>query len=279
MLNPDYVRLKLMYLGIDVGGTKTLVALLNGHGVIKEEFRFPTPRDYSEFLGQLADYVAKLSTNDFRACAIGVPGLIDHKRGVGLDFGHLGWQNVPVQADIERIAGCPVALENDAKLAGLSEAMLVKQHRRVLYVTVSTGIGTGYIVDQKIDPNLNTNEGGHILLEHQGKYRRWEDFAAGSAIVRQFGKPLSDINDQRTLRLIARNIAIGLIDLIAVLTPDVVVIGGSVGTHFDKYSKHLFEYLERYDNPMIQLPAVQAAQRPEKAVIYGCYDLARQLYG
>src|SRR5690606_28046178 len=118
-----------------------------------------------------------------------------------------------------------------------------------------------------------------ILLEHQGRYRRWEDFASGSAIVRQFGKKLMDINDQRTLRIIARNIAIGLIDLIAILTPDVVVIGGSVGTHFDKYSEHLHEYLEKYDNPMIQLPVVKAAERPEKAVIYGCYDAAKQVYG
>ncbi len=268
-----------MYLGIDVGGTKTLVAALDGHGVIKEEFRFPTPQHYDGFLAELAATVAKLSTDDFKACGIGAPAVIDHRRGIGVAFAHLDWHDVPIHTDIERIAKCPVALENDAKLAGLSEAMLVKQYSRVLYVTVSTGIGTGYIVDQRIDPELNTNEGGHMLLEHQGKYQRWEDFAAGSAIVKQFGKPLSDINDQRTLRLIARNIALGLINMIAILTPDIVVIGGSVGTHFDKYGQHLLEYLERYDNPMISLPIVQAAQRPEKAVVYGCYDLARQVYG
>jgi predicted NBD/HSP70 family sugar kinase len=268
-----------MYLGIDVGGTKTLVAALDGHGVIKEEFRFPTPKTYEAFLHQLADNVAKLSTDDFKSCGIGIPGIVDHKRGLGLSFGHLKWRNIPVHADVERIAKCPVVVENDAKLAGLSEAMLVKEYRRVLYITVSTGIGGGYIVEQRIDPELSSNEPGHILLEHHGKYQRWEDFASGSSIVRQFGKPLSDINDQRTLRIIARNIAIGLIDLIAILTPDLVVIGGSVGTHFPKYGDYLLEYLEKYDNPMITLPPVQSAQRPEKAVIYGCYDQARQTFG
>jgi len=268
-----------MYLAIDVGGTKTLVASLTNDGVIKEEIRFPTPQDYDEFLKQLAETVAQLSTDDFKACGIGIPGIIDHKRGIGLDFGHLPWQDVPVLKDVEHIAKCPVVLENDAKMAGLSEAMVAKEYSRVLYVTISTGIGIGYIVDREIVPELSSNEGGHMLLEHQGKYRRWEDFAAGSAIVKQFGKPMYEINDQRTLRIIARNIALGMINLIALLTPDVIVIGGSVGTHYEKYREYLDEYLQKYDNPLITLPKIKAAERPEKAVIYGCYDLAKHIYG
>lgn len=268
-----------MYIAIDVGGTKTLVASLDESGIIQEQFRFPTPQDYGEFLKELAIHVAKLPTHDFRACGIGIPAVIDRTNGIGVAFAHLDWHNVPVHADVEKIVKCPVALENDSKLAALSEAMLVKHMRKVLYVTVSTGIGTGYIVGQKIDPDLANNEGGHMLLEHNGRYRRWEDFASGRAIYRKHGKKVSDIEDVATLREIARNIAIGLIDLIAVLTPDIVVLGGSVGTHYVKYGKFLQEYLNRYDNPMIQLPKIQAAGRPEQAVIYGCYDLARQVYG
>lgn len=271
--------LLVMYLAIDVGGTKTLVAAVNNKGVITEELRFPTPQNYQEFLAQLADTVAALSVKDFKSCGIGIPGIIDHKRGMGINFGHLSWHNVRVQADVERIAKCPVVLENDAKLAGLSESMLVDEHARVLYVTISTGIGIGYISERRIVRELASNEGGHMLLEHNGSYKRWEDFAAGSAIVKQFGKPMYEINDQRTLRIIARNIAIGMIDLIALLTPDIIVIGGSIGTHYDKYKEPLQEYLEKYDNPMILLPKIKAAERPEKAVIYGCYDIAKQTYG
>lgn len=267
------------YLGIDVGGTKTLLASLDEHGVITQEIKFPTPQDYQEFLRQLADNLAKLGTHSFRSGAIGIPGVIDHRYGIGRSFSHLAWQDVAVQSDVEKITGCPMALENDAKLAGLSESMLVKDKRKVLYVTVSTGIGSGFIVDQHIDPELAGNEVGHILLEHHGKYQRWEDFAAGSAIVRQFGKPMSDIDDEATLKTVARNIALGLIDLTAVLTPDIIVIGGSVGTHFHKYGEHLARYMNVFDNPMIQLPVIQPAQRPEKAVVYGCYDLAKQIYG
>jgi predicted NBD/HSP70 family sugar kinase len=118
-----------------------------------------------------------------------------------------------------------------------------------------------------------------MMLEHQGKYMRWEDFAAGSAIKKKYGKPVSEIDDERTLRVIARNIAIGLIDLVAVLTPDIVVLGGGVGSHYHKYGEYLQEYLRKFDNPLIQLPPIKAAERPEQAVIYGCYDYARQLYG
>jgi glucokinase len=268
-----------MYLGIDVGGTKTLVASLDEWGVIKEEIRFPTPQNYNEFLKELADTVAMLSTKDFKSCGIGIPGVIDHERGIGVAFSHVPWKNIPIMHDIEAIARCPVVCENDAKLAGLSEAMLVKDRAHVLYVTVSTGIGAAYIVNQRIDPSMRNSEGGQMLLEHHGKYQRWEDFAAGSAIVRQFGKPLSEIDDEHTLRIIARNIAIGLIDLVAILTPDIVILGGSVGTHYAKYGDYLQEYLEKYDNPMIHLPELKAAERPEKAVVYGCFDLAKQTYG
>jgi glucokinase len=268
-----------MYLCIDVGGTKTLVAAVDDSGVIKEEFRFPTPQIYGDFLTELASNVAKLSTDDFRACGIGIPGIVDHEKGIGRVFSHLTWQEVPIHSDIERIAQCPVVVENDAKLAGLSESMLVKQYHSVLYVTISTGIGLGYIVGQRIVPELASMEGGHMLLEHHGKYQRWEDFASGSAIVKQFGKPMFEIEDPETLKTIARNIAIGMIDLIALLTPDVIVIGGSVGTHYQKYGAYLQEYLNEYDNPMITLPKIKAAERPEKAVVYGCYDAARQTYG
>ena len=268
-----------MYLGIDIGGTKTLVASLDDWGVIQEEHRFPTPQRYEDFLGELAKNVAFLSTKDFKACGIGAPGILTHPGGIGLAFGHRPWKNVPIQHDIEAIAHCPTVIENDAKLAGLSEAMLVKQHSRVLYVTVSTGIGTAYIVDQAIETALRNSEGGNLLLEHHGKFQRWEDFASGSAIVKRFGKQVSEIDDEATLRTIARDIAIGLIDLIAVLTPDIVILGGSVGTYFSKYGDYLREYLQQYDNPMIKMPVIKAAERPEKAVIYGCYDQAKHVYG
>ncbi|HET7639374.1 MAG TPA: ROK family protein, partial [Ktedonobacteraceae bacterium] len=187
-----------MYLGIDIGGTKTLIAVLDQHGVIQEQLKFPTPRTYKQFITELTDNVANLSTKKFTAACVAAPGKIDRESGVALDFGNLPWHDVPLQADVAKIADCPTVVENDANLAGLSEAMLVKEYDRVLYITISTGIGTGIISHQEIDPDFADSEGGRMPLEHHGKIQMWESFASGRAIVARFGKRAEDIHDVRT---------------------------------------------------------------------------------
>ena len=268
-----------MYLGIDIGGTKTIVASLDDNGVIQENFRFETPQNYTEFLAVLAENVDKLATKKFKAAGVGVPSKIDRTQGIAIAGGRLPWTNVPVQKDVHAIAHCPTIIDNDANLAGLSEAMLLKEFHRVLYVTISTGIGTGYIVDQKIDPSMADSEGGEILLEHSGKLEPWEDFASGRAIVRRFGKRATEITDKETWRTIAHDISIGLFDLIAVVEPDIIVLGGGVGAHYDKFSTYLEEYLKQYETPMLAIPPIRQAARPELAVVYGSYDLAKSTYG
>ena len=269
-----------MYLGIDIGGTKTLLACLDDSGVITESLKFPTPQDYHEFPAVLAENVAKLSTKEFIACGVGVPGRLDRKNGIGVAMGNLPWKDVPVRDDVQRIVGCPVVIENDAKLACLSEAMLLKDRfSRVVYVTISTGIGVGVVVNQKIEPNLLDAEPGKMPLEHQGKMVPWESFASGKAIVQRYGKMAKDIHDEATWRHIVHDIALGLIDVIAVVQPEVVVLGGSVATQFARFGGLLNEELQRYEVPLIPIPSVIPAARPEEAVAFGCYDLAKMTYG
>lgn len=267
-----------MYLGIDIGGTKTFVACLDAHGVIQECVRFPTPRFYSEFLREAAKAVATLSTKNFIAGCVAVPGKVDRTRGIGIVLGNLPWRNVPIQRDIQKMAGCPVIIENDANLAGLSEAMLVKQYSKVLYVTISTGIGTGIIIDQRIDSDFADSEGGHMVLEHKGKLMRWEHFASGKAIVERFGKRAQDISDDKTWKIIARDIALGLTELIVILQPEAIIIGGGVGSYFERYEQFLIKELHRYETPLVNLPVLQKARRPEEAVVFGCYDAAKSAY-
>lgn len=270
-----------MYLGVDVGGTKTLVAVLNNDGEIRECTKFPTPKNYDHFLLELRHTLAHFEHKDFKAGGIAIPGYIDREHGRA---GHLGnlksWGNaLPVQRDLERIAHCPIVVENDAKLAGLSEAMLLKdKYSKVLYMTVSTGIGLALINEQTIDPNIGDGGGETILVEHQGKSARWEDIASGKAIVERYGKRAMDITDNATWQKISRDIAKGLNEVIAVTEPEVVVIGGSVGTYFDRYSKLLKQELDAYHMPVLKMPALRSAQRPEEAVVYGCYDLAKQRF-
>jgi predicted NBD/HSP70 family sugar kinase len=267
-----------MYAGVDIGGTKTLVAVLDDDGVIQESRKFPTPHNYQHFILELQHAVAFLATKDFKAAGVAIPGRLDRKHGRALKLGNLPWSNVPVQADCEKIFHCPVVIENDANLAALSEAMVHKKYHNVLYVTISTGIGTGFISDKTIVPSLVDGEGGHMILPHNGKLEEWESFASGRAIFEHYGKKAANITDQGDWKTIARNLALGLFEHIALLQPDVIIIGGSVGTYFEKYGKYLKDELDKYAVPVVPIPPVVAAKRPEVAVIYGCYDLARQKF-
>lgn len=267
-----------MYLGVDIGGSKTLVAALDDGGTIIEHIKFLTPDNYELFVKELGRTVDSLQTEDFAACGVAVPGAINREHGIGIVFGNLPWKNVPIQADVESIAHCPVVIENDANLGGLSEAMLLPDYDRVLYVTVSTGINSGFIEKRTIGPELANSESGQMLLEHHGRLATWESFASGKAIVRRFHKKAAEINDDATWKIISHNLAAGLIQLIAITQPEVIVLGGSVGVYFSKYEKFLNQTLKKYETPLVHIPPIRQAARPAEAVIYGCYDLARSKY-
>jgi len=268
-----------MYAAIDIGGTKTLIAAFDNKGEVTEQVKFPTPPNYNDFSDELAKNVAELSTKEFQAFCVAAPGFLDRKNGIVLNCSNLPWQNVPLLHDTEKILRAPGVLENDTKLAALSEALAQKKYQRVLYITVSTGISGGLITNGVIDPAFQDMEIGQMLLEHHGELKRWEEFASGKAIVARFGKKASEITDDKDWYVVARNIAIGLIDVIATLTPEVIIVGGGVGTHLPKFKNRLDEQLKIYENPMLRIPPILQATRPEEAVIYGCYELAKKNYG
>lgn len=269
-----------MYAGVDIGGSKTLVAVFDGHGVIKEKDTIPTPDSYETFLEQLKSRLDKLATKDFQAAGVGIPAVeMDRELGIGHSFGNLPWLHVPIQSDMERLLQCPVVIENDAKMAGLSEAMLLKQHDKVLYITIGTGIGVSVIIDQHISQGIGDAGGRTLLLEHKGSLVPWESFASGKAIVERYGKRAEDITDSAVWHRIAFDLSTGLAELIALTQPDVIVVGGGVGKQFKHFGKFLQAELKKLETPLMPIPPVQAAQRPDEAVVYGCYDLAKETYG
>lgn len=265
-----------MYGAVDIGGTKTLIAVYKADGEIVAQNKFPTPQNFDEFITTFAAAFQGLGDFDLQRAVVAVPGRVDRKHGVAIALGNLPWRDVAMAAELEKVLKCPVELENDANLAGLSEALLLKdKYRKVVYITVSTGIGGVMVVDGIIDADTADAEIGQMLLEHDGKLMRWEQFASGKAIVAKYGKRVSEIEDPTAWYGIARNIAIGLIDVIATYVPEVIILGGGVGTNYDKFKDHLLEELKIYEHPLVTLPDIMKAQRPEEAVIYGCYHLAK----
>lgn len=266
-----------MVLAIDIGGTKTLLGMFENDGDLKKTYKFETPLVYEDFVQMLKDEIPKfVGKNHINECVTAVPGKLDRENGIAEALGNRPWKNFPIGKDISAIINLPVRIENDANLAGLSEALLLPEYRKVAYITVSTGIGGAYVVDGKLDPNLIDAEVGQIMLEEGGKLITWEHLASGKSITEKFGMRASDITDEKAWYIIARNIALGLISVISTTTPDVVVMGGGVGTHLPKFQTHLEEELKIYKSVVVDLPPIKQAQRPEEAVIYGCYALSQQ---
>ena len=114
------------------------------------------------------------------------------------------------------------------------------------------------------------------MLEHDGTIQKWEDFASGRALKTRYGKLASEIDDPQIWEAYAKDLAPGIEQLLAVIQPDVVIIGGGVGAHFEKFSAPLETELKKLESAMVRIPPVIKAQRPEEAVIYGCYDLIKQ---
>lgn len=270
-----------MYLAIDVGGTKTLLAVFSTSGETLEKRQFPTRPSYKSWLEDLETEIKKLKSYKISACCCALPAIIDRDSGIGLEFGRLKWRNVPIKKDLEALLpGTKIEVENDAKLAGLSEALLTRgEYKNVLYLTIGTGIGDGIITNGKIDVNYQDSEAGQMILEHDGKLVKWEDMASGKSIVARYGKKAQDINDSAIWRQYVKLLAPGIDALVATLQPDVIIIGGGVGTHFAKYGKFLNDELKKYANKMVQMPPVIQANKPEEAVIYGCYDYIHQKMG
>lgn len=266
-----------MLIAVDTGGTKTLVGRFSADGKLEASKRFPTPKSIPAYLSQLRAVINELSGKQRPSIiSMAIPGTIAPD-GTLIWAGNLTWRNVNFAQLLAKSYPCPVIVENDANLAGLAETRSLKAIPRVsLYVTVSTGIGTGITVDGSIDPYFSQSEGGRIVLEYDGALRPWETFASGSAIVKRYGKLASEIHNQRAWYQIAKNIARGLIVLAPVIRPDVIIIGGGVGTHFDKFEATLDDMLKEYLHRGIRPKLVQA-KHPEEAVLYGCYHHAHDV--
>lgn len=264
-----------MLVTVDTGGTKTLVASFNEEGVIGEQIKFPTPRDTVEYTQTLRKILTdNYSDKPVEAIVLAVPGTT--KDGVAIWCPNLGWKNFDVKSALSGVLGdAPVFIENDANLAGLSETRFLDNiPPQSLYVTVSTGIGSGIITDGHINIALSNSEAGHALVEFDGVVREWESFASGQAIYKTYGQYARDIKSEEIWNQVADRISRGFLAVIPILQPNVVIIGGSIGTYFDNYGKQLQAILQEKLPEHITCPLFVQAKYPELAVIYGCYYYA-----
>lgn len=264
-----------MLIAVDTGGTKTLVATFAADGTINEQVRFPTPTAQHEYINQLQATIKHLIGNrKLTAIVVALPSMI--KDGVAVWCPNIGWKDFDIRVPLAiYFPKVPVLIENDANLGGLGETRMMSPNpTSSLYVTISTGIGTGFIKHGHIDNSLRLSEGGQMMIEFDGKIRNWESFASGRAINRTYNKFAHDITSKRTWNQIADRISRGFLVIIPLVQPEMIIIGGSIGTYYERYGVHLGNLLREKLPRHIACPVFRQALNPELAVIYGCYYYA-----
>jgi glucokinase len=268
-----------MIIGIDTGGTKTLISSFNdGNYIPTKSFKFPTPQNEEDYVNSLLENIKSyFDINSIEIISIAIPGILSND-SVIRRCAHLPWKDFDLLKSLKEKIGkdIPILLENDAKLGAYGEySSLQNKPESLAYITVSTGIGGGVIYNGNIDKSLNNSEVGHMKLNFNNELVEWENFAAGSAIYKKYNKFAKDINDVSVWREIGRNIGVGLLAFIPVVQPNIISIGGSIGTYFNNYQEFLNQYIEENISSYIDLPQIKQAFDPENAVIYGCYYYAR----
>ncbi len=261
-----------MYLCIDIGGTKTIIALVNNRGKILHSVKFQTLPDQKLFYEHLTQQIRiNFVANDIIAFGVAMPGIVKDNRCTWL--GNLPWKNFDLAKKLKKDFKKPVYLENDANLGALGEAR--NNPEKNLYLTFSTGIGGGVISEGKILKKYQDFEPGHDLYTYHGKRKEWEDLAAASAINQKYGKRVSEITDRDTWNDITDRILLGLAPLTASIKPDRIIFGGPLGLELPRYRRQLRKKLNYLLPKNVHMPSLIKAKRGSFSVIYGCYLYAK----
>lgn len=253
-----------MYLGIDIGGTKTLIALFSKHGHILKKVKFRTAKGQKTFLDNLLENLVAFKKYRVKSIVVAIPGLV--QKNYSVQFGNRNWSNIDIFTPIKGLFDVPIYFENDANLAALYEAK--KLAGRTVFLTFSTGIGGGIVENGKISPESSAFEPGHKIYSYNGQDKEWEDIAAASAIGAYYHiDRATDLRKKEAMQDIAKRIYLGLPDIIKEYHPKTIILGGPLGRIFRLYSKHL---------PKIPEVKLIRPKRPNESPIYGCYIFAKQ---
>lgn len=191
------------YLGLDLGGTKILTGLADNKGKIITRSRRDTEAEFGEdkiiknMIKTIKDVLnqSNVNKNQIKALGIGSPGPLDAKKGIIIENSNLPWKNVPLVKKIESALGIKTLLKNDANAAALGEKWFGagKDVDNLVYLTISTGVGGGAIINKRLFTGVNDNacELGHTIIDPNGplcgcgNHGCLEAFAAGTSIAKR----------------------------------------------------------------------------------------------
>lgn len=247
-------------IGIDLGGTKIEVVVMDPAGEALLRERVPTPAgDYEATVRAIAQLVQRAQTVAGEAASIGVgtPGSASKGTGLMINANSTVLIGKPLQADLERAIGRRIRMANDANCFALSEAIdgAASNAGTVFGVILGTGVGGAIVAGKRVlnGPNGIAGEWGHNPLPwpapdeipgpacYCGKRGCIETFLCGPALARD----REAMGDEAAMRVYEDRLARALATTINLLDPDAIVLGGGVSNTASLYER-VPELLPRY---------------------------------
>lgn len=280
-------------LAIDIGGTKFSVAGFHGDEMVSRETRATDREGGPEaMLSEIAGIVRMWGeAGPFHRCGIGFGGpVIFSEQRVALSTHVGGWNDFPLAERVREICGAPVIMDNDANVGGLGEAEhgAAKGMRPCFYMTLSTGIGGGVILDSGVYRGADSWAGelGHITIRPDGPECLCgargclERLCCGLWLERDYGKPAHELMQHpEFVRGYVVNLAAGLKACIMLLNPACIVIGGGIskagGRLLDPLREELGRQMTDWSRARVDL---RQAALGDDSVLFGALELAKDAF-
>jgi len=267
-----------MIVCIDIGGGTTRLAFSEDSQNFRKIVKFDTLISIDDQFQRLIEEIKK-SSQDPEIIVIGIAGFIDRKKGTLISWGQRhAWKGQSILKRFsENFPNTKLLIENDANLAALGEACFGAgvKHSLVAYLTLSSGVGGGLVLNKKIAPYFFGFEPGHQIINTEEK-RLWncgqrgcfEAYGSGTAFAKIFGIKPGDCQDPKTWEAYAKLLAPGIVNTLVFWSPEILILGGGVSKKFANFSEPLINEIRNL-LPNFEIPQISPAKLPEPALLGG----------
>lgn len=269
-----------MYLLLDIGGTKTRLAISSDGKSLGPSKIIPTNPDFDRAIEEIKKNADQLSGyQKMEKVALGIAGPLDKEKTMVIAAPNLHWNNKPLKRQLENLFGCLVIVENDAVASTLGEANFgAGQGKKIVsYIGIGTGVGGARVIDGKLDQNSLGFEPGHQIIMPDGNLcgcggkGHLESYISGTALKNLKGIPAEEIKDPVVWDQVAKYLSLGLNNVAVFWSPDIIILGGSLmqSINLEKVKQYFKEVLTIFPNS----PEIDTSKLGDSSGLYGALSL------